>query len=76
MKSLSKGLDHLLATIDEQVEHMFDDAEEIGTSDISCCVTNVLRSYYDDPKEATDVEFNAIRGGVRWSIGELKNTGR
>ena len=68
MKIFENGLDDLTAVISETVSFMFDGAEEIGSSDISCCVLSVLRCYYENPKEATHLEFELIRNGVRNSI--------
>jgi hypothetical protein len=64
MKIFENGLDHLLAVIEDEVFFMFTDAEEIGSSDISCCVRNVLRSFYDNIDEATNPECVAIRNGI------------
>jgi hypothetical protein len=64
MKIFENGLDALLANIEDHVESFFSDAEEIGSSDISCCVRAILRSYYPNPDDATNPEWVAVRNGV------------
>ena len=71
MRIFEDGLDDLMANIEEQTYWKFDDAEEIGSSDISCCVRDILRGYYKDPDEATEQEFALVRNYVRTCINEL-----
>jgi len=71
MKIFEKGLDHLLAVIDDEVYSMFSDAEEIGSSDISCCVRNVLRNFYINIDEATNPECVAVRNAVQNSLATV-----
>ena len=55
--------------VDSNTEWLFSDAEEIGSSDISCCV----RYIYEELglKSVTDDEFAFIRGMVRNAIAML-----
>ena len=46
MRIFDHGIDALMEKIEEYAEWMFDDAEEIGSSDISACVRAVLSDYY------------------------------
>lgn len=55
----------------ENVVWLFDDAEEIGSSDINCCVMNVFRSLGYDPSDMSNVEFSAARTAVRQAISNL-----
>lgn len=65
MKIFEKGLDHLLATVENTTRFFFEGAEEIGSSDISCCVRAILREYYHDIEEATNPECVAVRNAVQ-----------
>jgi|TARA_B100001094_G_scaffold222615_1_gene216679 hypothetical protein len=40
-----KALMTLFDIIQDNVEFMFSDVEEIGTSDVSCCVNSVINEY-------------------------------
>ena len=64
MKIFEKGLDHLIAVVEDEVSFMFSDAEEIGSSDISCCVRSVLRNFYDNIDEASNPECVAVRNCI------------
>jgi hypothetical protein len=64
MKIFEQGLDHLLSTIENTTRFFFEGAEEIGSSDISCCVRAVLREFYNDIEDATNPEWVAVRNGV------------
>jgi hypothetical protein len=64
MKIFEHGLDYLTDTIKDNVHHQFDGAEEIGSSDISCCVRNVLKEFYENPDDAGHLEVNLVRNGV------------
>jgi hypothetical protein len=72
MRIFDRGLDDLMANIEEQTYWMFNDAEEIGSSDISACVRNVLDAYYPgELVQATAQEFELVRNYVRNCINEL-----
>ena len=65
MRIFDRGLDDLMANIEEQTYWMFNDAEEIGSSDISACVRNVLSDYYPgELVQATDQEAALVRNYV------------
>ncbi len=58
-------------TVCENVKWLFDDAEEIGSSDVNACVNNVLNDLGVDPKEATNEEFFIVKRAVNNAIGNL-----
>jgi hypothetical protein len=49
----------------------FDDAEEIGSSDINACVNSIFRDLGFDPKEVSNDEFRVMKFAVRNAIGNL-----
>lgn len=55
----------------EEVNWLFGDAEEIGSSDINACVRNILRNYYDDVDAVSDGIFSIVRRSVQCAIGNL-----
>lgn len=61
----------LFDIIEEWVYWKFHDAEEICSSDISCCVRDILREYYENPEDATEQEFQLVRNYVHTCINEL-----
>lgn len=72
MRIFDRGLDDLMANIEEQTYWMFNDAEEIGSSDISACVRNVLNDYYPgELVQATAQEVALVRNYVRNCINKL-----
>jgi len=60
MRIFDRGLDDLMANIEEQTYWMFNDAEEIGSSDISYCVRAVLSDYYPGELEYASVQETAL----------------
>lgn len=65
MRIFDRGIDDLMANIEERAHWMFDDAEEIGSSDISACVRAVLSDYYPgELVQATDQEAALVRNYV------------
>ena len=60
-----------MATLQEivknEVEYLFDDAEEVGSSDISICIFNVLDAAADNGIEVDEYDFF---GGVRGLISD------
>ena len=60
MRIFDRGIDDLMANIEERVHWMFDDAEEIGSSDISCCVRAVLSDYYPGELVQASVQETAL----------------
>jgi hypothetical protein len=72
MRIFDRGLDDLMANIEEQTYWMFNDAEEIGSSDISACVRNVLNDYYPgELVQATAQEVALVRNYVHNCINKL-----
>ena len=61
--------------VQEEVEWMFSDAEEIGSSDISICVHNIL-----DTAEACGIEvdeydfFGGVRGLISDALCEMEQS--
>lgn len=65
MRIFDHGIDALMEKIEEYADWMFDDAEEIGSSDISYCVRAVLSDYYPgELVQATDQEAALVRNYV------------
>ena len=65
MKIFENGIENLVDLVKETTSFMFDDAEEIGSSDISCCVASVLGHFYEKPREeASSMEWQMIRNAV------------
>jgi hypothetical protein len=72
MRIFNRGLDDLMANIEENTYWMFKDAEEIGSSDISACVRNVLNDYYPgELAQATAQEFALVSNYVHNCISAL-----
>lgn len=69
MRIFENGLDALLDEIKHEASMLLA-GYEIGSSDISCAVNNVLRNYYPNPSDASDSEFNTVRTGILNSIRE------
>jgi len=60
MRIFDHGIDALMEKIEEYAEWMFDDAEEIGSSDISACVRAVLSDYYPGELEYASIRETAL----------------
>lgn len=58
----------MLVIIEETVHWMFSDAEEIGTSDISCCVNSCLDNYYGKNAEVSSETRFKVRSAVMTAI--------
>jgi hypothetical protein len=72
MRIFNRGLDDLMANIEEQVYWSFNNAEEIGSSDISCCVNSIMKDYYqEDINQASDTEYKLVRNYVMNCINNL-----
>jgi len=77
MRIFDHGIDALMEKIEEYAEWMFDDAEEIGSSDISYCVRAVLSDYYHrELVQATDQEAALVRNYVHNCIREMSDRQR
>ena len=61
----SKELFKLREIADEEVEDMFGDAEEIGSSDISICVRQIL-----DTAQGCGIEVDHSLGSIRGLISD------
>ena len=70
----SNQIKHLHEIAEEEVEWMFSDAEEIGSSDISICVHNVLETAKREGIEHVDADFQltAIRSIVNQELSNMK----
>ena len=66
------GPDAIRDAIDEQVSWMFEDADEIGSSDVSACVRAVFSSLGYDADQATDHDYDIIRGALYRAIARLE----
>ena len=64
----SKELFKLREIAEEEVEDMFSDAEEIGSSDISICARNILETAKREGLEHTDSSFQLV--AIRTMIHE------
>ena len=51
---------------------MFEDAEEIGSSDVSACVRAVFSSLGYEYDQANDYDVDIIRGAVYRAIARLE----
>ena len=66
------GPDAIQDAIREQASWMFEDADEIGSSDVSACVRAVFASLGYDADQATDHDYDIIRGAVYRAIARLE----
>ena len=74
MRIFDRGIEDLMANIEEHVEWMFGDAEEIGSSDLSACVRSVLSDYYPgELVQATDQEAALVRNYIHNAIREMSD---
>ena len=77
MRIFDRGIEDLMANIEEHVEWMFDDAEEIGSSDISACVRAVLSDYYPgELVQASVQEAALVRNYIHNAIREMSDRQR
>jgi hypothetical protein len=67
-------LDVIMSTAEENVEWFFADAEEIGSSDVSCCVAAILRDLGEQPEEVDSVSYQMIRNLVSNCIADLEES--
>ena len=56
----------------ENVLWMFDDAEEIGSSDINACVNAIIRDFGVEPAEVENSQFYMIRIAVRQALFNME----
>ena len=64
----SSQLFKLREIVQEEVEDMFSDAEEIGSSDISICARNILETAKREDLEHVDADFQLT--AIRTMINE------
>jgi len=70
----SSQLFKLREIVEEEVEDMFSDAEEIGSSDISICARNILETAKRGDLEHTDSSFQltAIRTMIHEELSNME----
>jgi hypothetical protein len=70
----SSQIQHLHEIAEEEVNDMFSDAEEIGSSDISICVRNVLETAKREGLEHADADFHftAVRSIVNQELSNME----
>ena len=73
----SSQLFTLREIVEEQVEWMFSDAEEIGSSDMSICAREILDTAIAEGIEHTDSSFQlaTIRGMISEELLHLEQRG-
>ena len=77
MRIFNHGVDALMEKIEDYSSWMFDDAEEIGSSDISACVRAVLSDYYPgELVQASVQEAALVRNYVHNAIREMSDRQR
>ena len=56
-----------------EVEYLFDDAEEVGSSDISICISNVLDAAEQFGIKVDEYNFfGCIRGLISYALCEME----
>ena len=73
----SSQLFALREIVEEQVEWMFSDAEEIGSSDMSICAREILDTAIAEGIEHTDSSFQlaTIRGMIHEELSLMEQRG-
>jgi len=73
----SSQLFTLREIVEEQVDWMFSDAEEIGSSDMSICAQQILDTAIAEGIEHTDSSFQlaTIRGMISEALCEMEQRG-
>ena len=66
------GVEAVVATAEANVEWFFADAEEIGSSDVSCCVAAVIRDLGQQPEQVDPVTYRVLRNLVQNCIADLR----
>lgn len=59
--------------VSENVLWMFDDAEEIGSSDINACVNAIIQDFGQVPAEVANDQFYMIRIAVRQALSNMED---
>jgi len=70
----SHGVDYIMSVVESNVEWMFGDPEldEIGSSDVSCCVHNVCRELGIQPEDVDQTEWSLLRNAVNNTIHDVR----
>jgi hypothetical protein len=77
MRIFDRGIEDLMEKIEDYSYWMFDDAEEIGSSDISACVRAVLSDYYPgELVQASVQEAALVRNYIHNAIREMSDRQR
>jgi hypothetical protein len=66
----SQGIDNLMMTAEAAVDHCFSDADEIGTSDVNCCLHDIVEAMGVDADLMTENEWTLLRNFVQNKINE------
>jgi hypothetical protein len=66
------SLDDVISVIEDNVSFYFEDAYEIGSSDVSCCVRSVVDQLGLDFDSLSKVDIMLLRNGVQNAICELE----
>ncbi len=56
----------------EHVLWMFDDAEEVGSSDINACANAIIRDFGQAPADVANDQFYMIRIAVRQALRNME----
>lgn len=56
----------------ENVLWMFDDAEEVGSSDINACANAIIRDFGQVPADVANDQFYVIRIAVRQALRNME----
>ena len=68
LKMYEKDPKRIRDVVDEEVDFMFDDVDEIGSSDINACVNSIIRQLGVELIEVNDTEYRFLKQMVRSSI--------
>ena len=68
------GADAVITAAEENVDWFFADAEEIGSSDVSCCVAAIIRDLGEQPEAVDQVEYRMLRNLVQNCIADLEES--
>lgn len=67
-------VDEIITAAENNVEWFFgdEDLQEIGSSDVSCCVAAVLRDLGQQPENVDQTEYRLIRNLVCNTISDVR----
>jgi hypothetical protein len=68
------GVEYIMGVVEDNVEWMFGDPEldEIGSSDVSCCVHNVCKDLGVQPDDVDQIEWSLLRNAVNNTIFDVR----